>query len=199
MEGQRYPLSWPHGWPRNTRRGSSNFRTGRDRVTLSDAFARLENEMGRLGVRETDVLMSSNLVLGMRGMPLANQAQPADPGVAVYFKLKGKDRVLACDRWLTAQENIAAIAGHIDAMRKMDRYGVGTIDQAFAGYTSLPPPNADNRPPWRGMLGFPPTAQVTADDIKVAYRAHAKNAANDQGALLQLNLARDAALAEIGA
>jgi hypothetical protein len=31
-------------------------------------------------------------------------------------------------------DNIAAIAAHIDAIRRQDRYGVGTLDQAFAGY-----------------------------------------------------------------
>ena len=31
--------------------------------------------------------------------------------------------------------------------------GVGTIEQAFAGYTALPPPTEANRPAWREALG----------------------------------------------
>jgi hypothetical protein len=63
----------------------------------------------------------------------------------VYFKLHGKDRVLACDKWDRVADNIAAIAAHIDAIRRQDRYGVGTIDQAFAGYSALPPPGGTSR------------------------------------------------------
>lgn len=199
----RYPLSWPHGWPRKTEKKDGRFSSGRGQyggkrsLTVSDAFDRLEAEAIRLGA--VDGFLSSNLVLGMRGNPLSNQAEPADSGVAFYFKLDGRPHVLACDTYHRCADNIAALAAHIEALRAIERYGVGSRDQAFAGYSALPPPSADNRPPWRGMLGFPPTAKVTAEDVKVAYRAHAKNAANDEGALLQLNLARDAALAEIGA
>jgi len=34
-------------------------------------------------------------------------------------------------------DNIAAIAAHIEALRAQERYGVGTIEQAFAGYSAL--------------------------------------------------------------
>ena len=80
---------------------------------------------------------------------------PDDPGVAVYFQLHDKERVLACDKWDTVADNIAAIAAHIDGIRRQDRYGVGTIDQAFAGYSALPPPGGTSRPtrPWHEVLG----------------------------------------------
>jgi hypothetical protein len=193
-EPQRYPLSWPAGWPRATHRQNSKFR-----VTLSGAFDRLDRELGLL--RAVQPFMSSNLMLGVKGSPLANQAQPRDPGVAVYFKMRYKHdlapRVLACDRYHKIEDNIAAIAAHIDCLRAVERYGVGTMEQAFAGYTALPPPGADNRAPWRGMLGFKEGTTVTRADIDVMYRTQAKRAAADEGALLQLNLAKEAAYKEI--
>jgi hypothetical protein len=210
----RYPLAWPHGWPREQGRrkaarfysatqhhgvGSSYMKSGK--VTISDALDRLERELARLGVNDWEIIVSTNLVLGSRGAPLSNQAEPRDPGAAVYFGLKGKDRVLACDRWDRTADNLAAIAAHIDAIRRVDRYGVGTLDQAFAGYDALPPPSADNRPPWRKVLGIAEDENSSADAINAAYRDLARKFHPDapggsHEAMAQLNEARDAALRE---
>lgn len=208
----RYPLSWPHGWPRAPQRQNARFssRGGSYQnggnwhiaVTISDGLDRLNDELKRLGAR--DVLISTNLVVGQRGMPLANQAEPRDPGVAVYFKLKGKDRVLACDSWRRTAENLAAIAAHIDAIRRQERYKVGTLDQAFAGYDALPPPGADNRPPWRKVFGFTSPGTIAIEQVEVRYRHLAKqfhpdmqNGSHD--AMAQLNQAREAAYKELSA
>jgi len=147
---ERYPLAWPDGWKRTIMRTRAKFsksekvyRDGQHvynsqrALTVGDGLTRLNGELKRLGA--THVTISSNLRLRQDGLPTASQsAMLEDPGVAVYFMLKGKPRVLACDRWASAAENLAAIAGHIDAIRTVDRYGVGTIEQAFAGYTALP-------------------------------------------------------------
>lgn len=197
-----YPLAWPLGWPRATSRRRANFSSRGGNLTISDGLNRLDGELRRLGVLNWNYILSSNLVLGQRGNPLANQAEPQDPGVAVYFKLKGKPRVLACDRWNRTADNMAAIAAHIDAIRRVDRYGVGTLDQAFAGYTPLPPPGADNRPPWRKVLEV--ADPVTPDAVQAAYRAKARQFHPDlpggsHEAMAMLNEARDAALRELAA
>jgi hypothetical protein len=191
----RFPLAWPHGWPRVTQRIPARFTSHGRGITISAAIDRLEQELDRL--RATEPLLSSNLKLSLSGVPYSGQAEPKDCAVAVYFKLKGRDRVLACDRYTSASGNIAAIAAHIDALRRIERYGVGTIEQAFAGYTALPPPGADNRPPWREIFGIHPTAAITPADINLVYRARAKAAATNEAQLLTLNLARDAALQEL--
>lgn len=208
-DAQRFPLSWPAAWkrtPATSRRQARFFATSASidglqrwkggKVTIAQAIDRLDKQLELL--RATAAILSTNVSLGRRGEPLSSRGDPQDPGAACYFQLKGKPRVLACDAWDRVADNIAAIAAHIDAMRRIERYGVGNLEQAFAGYDALPAPAADNRPPWRGMLGFPPSTTVTADDVRVAYRSKAKVAGNDQGALLQLNLARDQALREIG-
>lgn len=195
-EKTRFPLAWPHGWPRTDKRVPSRFTSRGGAVSIHGAITRLENELDRL--RATEPLLSSNLKLTLSGVPLSGQAEPRDPAVAIYFKLKGHDRVLACDRYTSGAGNIAAIAAHIDALRRIERYGVGSVEQAFAGYTALPPPSEANRPAWRNILGFPPHAVVDPADVKVAYRTHAKAFALDEGMLKRLNLARDAALMELG-
>ena len=69
--------------------------------------------------------------------------------------------------------------------------------QAGAGYVGLPPPSEDNRPAWRRTLGFKPMGKVTADDVNVNYKALAKASATNEVRLLEINLAREAALREL--
>jgi hypothetical protein len=219
-EDPRYPLSWPFGWKRTppAARRHSSFKeatevtrqqwnpaeqeyksvvvSGNKTVGMRAACARLEDQLERLGAN--DVVLSTNVELTLSGEPRGDRRVPEDPGVAVYFKLKDHDRVLACDKWETVSENIAAIANHIDALRRVERYGVGTVEQAFEGYDRLPPPSAENRPAWRKVLGFKEFSPVTKDDVQVNYRALAKLAATDEGRLMTLNVAREAALREIG-
>lgn len=217
----RYPLCWPRGWKRTVPEQCrpvefretamierSNYETvngsyqrvtkqvkGSKAITLPTARERLAAQLEFLGAK--NIVVSTNMELTRYGEPRADRAAPRDTGVAVYFELKGRDRVLACDKWISVAGNMAAIANHIDAIRRVDRYGVGTLEQAFAGYDALPPPSADNRAPWRGMLGFKPDTPVTRADVDVQFRAMAKRAATDEGALLQLNLAREAAYREL--
>jgi hypothetical protein len=200
---QRYPLSWPAGWkrtPYHQRRAAAFSKRVQsaqsqwkrsERLDVGDGLDRLLGELKRLGA--SNAIISSNLRLRNDGLPYAQQAKTLDdPGVAVYFKLAGKPRVLACDRWNSAADNMAAIAGHIEAIRACDRYGVGSMEQAFAGYTALPP---DASTDWWLVLGV--TASATRDQIDEAYRRLAREAHPDAGgshdAMSRLNAARDAA------
>ena len=136
----RYPLEWPIGWQRTPghRRLRANFSTKKTidgRVTCREATVRLEAELDRLGA--TTPVLSTHVTLRLDGSPRSDE-EPRDPGAAVYFRFKGKAQVLACDKWNRVADNIAAMAAHIDALRRVDRYGVGTIEQALAGYKALP-------------------------------------------------------------
>lgn len=207
----RYPLSWPTGWPRTPshRRQRARFRRvgtqAYDRadgskglwkqnqlLTVAQAIDRLQIELGRLGASRE--ILSTNLDVRLDGLPRSGQREPQDPGAAVYFQLQGQPRCLACDRWDRVADNIAAIAAHIEAIRAVDRYGVGTLDQAFAGYAALPPSASD----WRTVLGFAADDRPTVDAITQRYRERARRTHPDAGgshdAMATLNAARDAAL-----
>lgn len=227
-DATRYPLSWPFGWKRTparerqpttfteTKPGAPTLPlnappgtppTPSKRtvpVTFVTARLRLWNQLAHMGVMYDDSILSTNVQLNSFGHPRADRKMPDDPGVAVYFQLHGKDRVLACDRWDSVAGNMAALANHIDAIRRVDRYGVGTLDQAFAGYDALPPPGASNRPPWRKVFGIPDDMPVTPSAVSETYKELAKQFHPDlQGgsheAMAMLNEARDAALAELRA
>ncbi len=193
----RYPLSWPAGWQRTPgfKRRHSQFTKGGSAISLFNAIDRLQGELDRLGARES--ILSTNVRTKLNGLPYSNEPEPTDRGVAVYFKLKGKDRCLACDAFTTVAGNVAALAAHIDAIRRIDRYGVGTIDQAFAGYTALPAPAAD----WRSTFGLVNGASL--DDVERKYREMARTAHPDAGGndadMARLNVAIESARAELGA
>lgn len=197
MSDKRFPLSWPHGRPRTTHRRNASFRDYGKQVGIPTAFDRLQDELDRIGAR--DAILSTNMETRLDGRPRADRAAPADPGVACYFRLGTQDTVLACDKWDRVADNIVAIAKHIEALRGQDRWGVGTLAQAFAGYQALPPPGSD-RParPWRevlkrGILGPP----QSIEEANHRYRQLAKERAGDEAALLELNLARDDAKREL--
>ena len=216
----RFPLEWPAGWTRtaaNRRQTGAFSQTKHDtvdvrrgdqvvrervakqaRVTIFVATNRLEDQIERLGA--TGATLSTNMTLRMDGRPRSEEQDQQDPGAAVYFRFKGRATVLACDRYLRVADNIAAMAAHIDALRRIDRYGVGTIEQALAGYKSLPADTAAN---WRAVFGLAKDSRPTRDQMDSAYKTAAKQHHPDLGgsdaAMAHLNRARDYALAELGA
>jgi hypothetical protein len=160
----------------------------RDQLTVAQATARLMLELDRLGAGGE--LLSTNLDVRLDGLPRSGQRAPEDPGVAVYFRFGG-DRCFACDRWNRVADNIAAIAAHIAAIRAIDRYGVGTMEQAFAGYAALPASSEE----WWLVLGV--GRDASADEVDSAYRRlareHHPDVGGDTNQMARLNAARDAA------
>jgi hypothetical protein len=212
MNAQRYPLSWPIGWartPSGTRTratfgktsttygtadaaGNRPRRDVRRQLTPADAALRLDKEIERLG--GGDAILSTNLRLRLDGVPRSDQGEPSDPGAAVYFSLSARQAIcLACDRWDRVADNIAALAAHIDALRRIERYGVGKLEQAFRGYLALPPMAGGVE--WWRVLDV--SADATLEDVEAAFRAKARDAHPDRGGdgatMARLSEAREAA------
>lgn len=171
-EQTSFPLSWPDGWKRTAKhlRRDSPFKRGASysarRRSMEEARRELANELSRLGGRKE--ILSTNVKLRIDGLPYSNQAQPDDVGVAVYFELKGKPVSLACDKWNRVEDNIWAIVKHIESIRGQDRWGVGSVEQAFRGYMALPAPGQSSGMQWWSVLGVPINA--SAEQVKDAYR-----------------------------
>lgn len=194
----RYPLEWPLGWARKSyfQRRHAKFKHDARSINVEHASRRLEDQLTRLGAKHP--VLSTNLTLNMRGIPRGDE-RPRDPGAAVYFMFKARATVLACDSFYTVADNIAALAAHVEALRRIERYGVGTIEQALGGYKALP---ADTAADWRMVLFGVATATVSVDDVQAAFRAQAKlkhpdKLLDDGAAMAHLNRARDYALAEL--
>lgn len=203
---EAYPLQWPAGRPRTANRRRAKFskreHNGRydeaKRLTISDALGRLSDEIDRIGARQ--YVLSSNLERRLDGLPRSGQAEPQDPGVCLYFHLGDKPHCLPCDTFDRAADNIAAIAAHLEATRAIERYGVATLTEMFAGFAALPAPGAKR--PWREVLGVDPTWIGGETDIDVRFRSAAKNVHPDRpggshDAMSELNRARDEAMKEL--
>lgn len=208
-EATRYPLAWPVGWKRTPyhQRQAPRFQrheqrsdgerawTDKRALTFTEACDRLEAEVDRLGA--TRPMISSNVEIGVMGKPLASSGgkRHDDPGVALYFTLKGQARCLACDAYTSVAGNIAAIAAHIDALRRIERYGVGTLDQAFAGYA---PRLQSSSEEWWIVFGLSRSASRAAVDeafTRLARTAH-PDAGGSHNEMARLTAAREAAYRE---
>lgn len=200
-QDQRFPLNWPAGQPRtpNLQRERSRFGD----TTIASQASLLRDELSRLGA-DSDWIMSSNLALKRDGLPYSVQKRLIeDPGVAVYFMLFGKQHCLACDAWDRAEHNIRALVLHIEALRGMDRWGVGTLEQAFSGYAALPESTIQPKRSWRDVLELDHEG-VSLDEIKRSHRNlvrvfHPDGSAPDVDAFKEVQAAYEEAKAELEA
>lgn len=172
---ESFPLHWPAGWPRTKYPKSARFNT-----SLADAHSGLIYEIRLLG--GTNVVVSSNRETYIRGgqtIPYSKQTRLSDPGVAVYFMLRGEQRVFACDRWNRLEDNVQAVRKTIEAIRGIERWGSSEMmDRMFTGFLSLPESTAV--PDWWRVLGLDsPNHPLRA--FEEMYKHKAKSAHPDTG------------------
>jgi hypothetical protein len=207
----RYPLAWPAGWKRTAAvaRQDAKFSRLDKRLTVADGLGRVLAELGRLGVLEDFVIVSTNVETRLDGMPRSGQPEPKDSGVSVYWQKGGPrgghaTRCMAVDRYQRVADNLAAVAATLDAMRAIERHGGAAIlDRAFTGFTALPPPIvASMKRDWQVVLELQGLLRPTETDVQKAYRRlaakHHPDRGGKVGAMSEINAARDEALQEVG-
>ncbi|MDF3821681.1 J domain-containing protein [Leptospira sp. 96542] len=211
MTPTRYPLQWPTDWKRtpDTRREAGRFTTKAysghaEPVTVAAAVDRLLAELERMGVRESKVIISTNVEPTLSGRPRSGERKPQDPGAAVYWDDKGNSRCMAIDRYSDVAQNLAALAATIEAMRAIERHGGAAIlDRAFTGFTALPAPVvASTKRSWRDVLEYgngPATeAEITRNYRVLAKDYHPDRPGGSTDKMAELNAARDEAMQEVG-
>lgn len=100
----------------------------------------LDRELWNLGVRTTFVMQIdvTETDLKLNGTLRAN-ARPASPAVAISVERQGRPPLLfACGKFPHWQENVRAIALGLEALRKVERYGITQANEQYAGFKSLP-------------------------------------------------------------
>ncbi len=221
------PLRWPDNWPRTHSRKPANFDGDR---TITQAVRELHAALSAKSgpnpfARDIQITAADG----------TSKPRGVDPGAAVYFKrsptVVGIDPgsfgawvqpapgiVLACDKWDDAAHNVWALVLHVKALRGLERWGVGSVEQAFAGYAALPasphaapyvaPPRAEPhtvseprtiRPgTWRQVLGFRPKSKPRPSEIDDAFktlaRFHHPDVGGSNETMQLLNVARDEAM-----
>lgn len=214
MNETRYPLCWPANWKRTTSRTHALFgkaqqsvgqfsRIGKTRLSLVNAIDRIAEELRRMGIKEENVIISTNIPLSLSGVPRGDRGEPSDPGAAIYWTHKGKNQCMAIDRYKRVADNLAAVAATLEALRAIERHGGGSIlDRAFLGFAALPTSTFDWREFFIVSPALPKDRQIY--QVESAYRAQAKELhpdkqSGDHDRMVELNRARDAALRELGA
>lgn len=211
---EAYPLAWPAGRPRtppeqrkraafkssetqySSQPGGGSWRSSKP-LTIARAIERVSLEVERmqrsLGSRFWKPVISTNIETRNDGTPRSDRRDPTDPGVALYFRANTKDYCMPCDRWDRVADNIAAIAGHIEAIRRIERYGVQTLDAAFSGFEALPAPG--NRP-WRQVLELHRANGVTLPEVEAAFRTLACQRHPDHGGSHEMMAELNAAIVD---
>lgn len=216
MSLSAYPLSWPLGWKRTApgaRTRARFFGTGRRNFgsetqyrfarphTMEESVRQILGELRQMNVSDWNVVISTNVALRMDGLPRSDRTNVADPGAAVYFRLGKRQAALACDKWDRVEDNLWAIGKHLEALRGQERWGVGNMEQAFAGYLRLAAPGESGAATWYNALGV--AADCPFDVARSAYLEKAKQLhpdipGGDADAMRALNSAWDQARQHFG-
>lgn len=130
-------------------------------------------------VPKDSIIISTNVPIRKDGLPYSNFRKVEDTGVAVYFTLDGNPYCLPCDKWDRVEDNVAAIAAHISAMRGIERWGVGTSHDVYTGFKALPNVGETTMEDCWSVLGITPTDKV--DAITKQYKILSKSCHPDSG------------------
>lgn len=193
---EAYPLTWPVGWPR---KASHQRQTSQYKVTLGAARDALYHGLRLMHAR--GIVISSDLMLRHDGIPLANQREPLDPGIAVYWTdSKGRPRAMACDVWRSARENMRALGLAVECLRGLDRTGASEmLERAFSGFAALPAAAAPSDH-WRTLGLTPPVSRdALARRFRHLAHEHHPDRGGDSATMARINDAYRLASAEVSA
>lgn len=95
--------------------------------------------------RELTVLGAKNTILELNVLPgsirldgeLYANAKVTDPAVRLHFDSKHGHLTYQTDRFHGWRDNVRAIALGLEALRRIDRYGIGRGDEQYQGWLAL--------------------------------------------------------------
>lgn len=126
-------------WPGvQSRRRASPFRRNGTPMKLSTTLGDLDTELRAVKAKNPELLVAIDPSKFRRdGRPYAN-AEARHPGVILSFEISDVGRVsYPCDTFLTWEDNLRAIVLALEALRKVDRYGVGKLGDQYRGYLAI--------------------------------------------------------------
>lgn len=138
VEFQVRPIDqWPRPLTRDRRRAPF-------RADYGTTMQQLDRELRLIGAHGIVLLMAyREQDIRLDGRPRAS-AKPDHPGVIVSFTNKTGPKRFPCDTFDHWCANLRAIALSLEALRKVDRYGVTSHGEQYRGWQALPPPNGDH-------------------------------------------------------
>lgn len=179
MDWNTRPIErWPKEQTKNRRHSQFNSTYGQTLRLLDQELRHLraKNIVLEVALTEKDFRVTD-------GKPRA-KAKYQHPGVILSFDGKNGPMKIPCDTYIDAEDNLRAIALSLEALRKVDRYGVSTHGEQYRGWKALP--GAVEMP---ASMTVEEAARFLYDaaggddrlDIEVAYRVAAKCLHPDHG------------------
>lgn len=98
----------------------------------------LEHELAMIGA--TNVVIENGMReqdIRLDGLPRAGAPQPEDPGVIVSFESTHGPLRYATDVFKRWEINLRAIALGLEALRRVERYGIATRGEQYAGWRQI--------------------------------------------------------------
>lgn len=203
--------TWPDGWRTGKDRKPNPFRTR----SYEDTLDLLKYELERLDATSAHLQLDIQSGDVRRDGHLRANAKVGHPGVILTVDAPGLGAlVYPCDtfagRWVGDppdwQINLRAIALGLEALRKVDRYGITSRGEQYAGFAALPPARAagsgqamtvEEAARFIALHAWGPDIdpQEAIDDLDAGYRTAAKrlhpDAGGDPALFLKLKQARD--------
>lgn len=107
-------------------------------ASLSATVEVLARELRQLNAKQIVIQLAlDESQIRLDGFPRAD-ARPSHPGVILALESKFGPLKFAVDTFWTWQDNLRAIALGMEALRKVDRYGVTKRGEQYTGWKALP-------------------------------------------------------------
>ena len=107
-------------------------------ASLSATVELLARELRQLNAKQIVILMALDEAdIRLDGFPRST-ARPDHPGVVLAFESKFGPLKFAVDTFTDWTDNLRAIALGMEALRKVDRYGVTKRGEQYTGWKALP-------------------------------------------------------------
>jgi hypothetical protein len=149
------------------------------RSTWAQTKQLLRQELAHLNAKQIVLELDfGEADLRLDGEPRAGRAAKS-PAVAISFESKHGPLRYACNRFTKWQDNVRAIALGLEALRKVDRYGIGQSGEQYRGWKAIENSSED---PLEVLVRF------AADDVLIGdpspellYRLAIKRTHPDRG------------------
>lgn len=128
--------SWPGPFPSEHVRSPFS-------APLSTTLSELDRELWYLGSGGRNAPSVLALALGesdfrrIDGLPRAN-ARPAHPGAVLYIESMAGPLSYPCAKFNTWTDNLRAITLGLNGLRRLERYGITSNNEQYAGWKALP-------------------------------------------------------------
>jgi len=125
------PTDWPGQRPTSTRHSPFD-------ATLSSTQELLGRELRMVSAKDPVIQIElSESQIRIDGLPRAD-ARPPRPGVILAFTHPSVGGLrYPCERFRTWQDNVRAIALGLEALRKVERYGITSDHQQYRGWRAI--------------------------------------------------------------